>query len=164
MSVSPALFNSFGSGNGAIPISIIPTSAPTEGKTLDQLRTDGLLTIPVYTMPEFLYGGTSNNIPKSAGDPLPREMSDFTARDAQIFVYSLWARRGKLSKGEVSGSVYDATNHLLVRVPPKKITLVETPLRVAFSFSPAPMPPGIYRVDLNWDGKPAWRTFVRITD
>jgi len=163
MNVSPGLFNSFSSANAATPISMMPTSIATPGKTLEEMRTAGLLTVPITAMPEFLYGGTSNTLAKNSTD-LPHGVSDFTAHDQQIYVYSLWARKGKLSKGEVSGSVYDSSNHLVVNVPPKKIGLLVSPVRVAFSFSPASLPPGVYRIDLNWDGTPSWRTFVRITD
>jgi hypothetical protein len=164
MNVSSGVFNSFNTTNAAVPISVLADVSKVGPQTLADLRNEGMLTSPVNTMSEFLYGSTSSTLSKYATDPLPPTVSDFTPHDSQVYVYSLWVRRGKLSKGEISGSVYDATNHLLVRVPPKKITLRDSPTRVAFSFSPAPLPPGIYRVDLNWDGKPAWRTFVRIMD
>lgn len=163
MNVSPGLFHSFSSAAAATPVSMVPATVADAPKSLDELRATGVLSAPISAMPEFLYGGTSNSLAKGATD-LPHEVSDFTTHDAQVYVYSLWARKGKQSKGEVSGSVYDAMNRLLVNVASKKINLSVSPTRVAFSFSPAAMPSGIYRVDLNWDGKPAWRTFVRITD
>jgi hypothetical protein len=44
------------------------------------------------------------------------------------------------------------------------VTLAEVQERLAISFSPAALQPGVYRVDLNWDGHPAWRMFIRVTD
>jgi len=115
-------------------------------------------------MPEFQYGGATNDLPKGPSTTLPRDMSDFSTRDTQIYVYTLWTRKGKLSKGEVSAIVYDAANHVKIQVAPKKVGLGELPVRLAFGFSPAQLPPGVYRVDVLWDGQPAWRTFVRLTN
>jgi hypothetical protein len=114
-------------------------------------------------MPEFVYGGTITDLPKRASDPLPHDMSDFSTKDAQISVYSLWVRKGKLSKGELSASIYDPLNRLRIKAIPKKVTLGDVPIRIAFSFSPSSLQPGVYRVDVSWDGHPAWRTFIRIT-
>ena len=163
MSVSPSLWNSFSAENAATPVSEVPTNfgAP---KLLEALRMEGVLTTPVAPMPEFMYGGATTDIPKRASDTMTRDVSDFSARDSQVWIYSFWVRKGKNSKGEISASVYDPMNRLRFAVPPKKTSLPDTPVRVAFSFSPAPLEPGVYRVDLNWDGRPVWRTFIRIIE
>jgi hypothetical protein len=61
-------------------------------------------------------------------------------------------------------SIYDARNGVRATVPPKKITLRGESKRFSFAFSPSPLRPGIYRIDLLWDGRPAWRTFIRISE
>lgn len=38
------------------------------------------------------------------------------------------------------------------------------PGAVSFSVSPKTIQPGFYRVDVMWNGQPAWRAYVRITD
>jgi len=38
------------------------------------------------------------------------------------------------------------------------------PTRISFAFSPSPLQVGIYRIDLLWDGRPTWRTFIRISE
>lgn len=111
-----------------------------------------------------MYGGTSADLPKRTSDALPREVSDFSSHDSQVCVSTLWTRKAKRSKGEISASVYDVLNRLRVKVEPRKVTLAEVPVRVAFTFAPTSLQPGVYRIDVNWDGQPAWRTFVRITD
>jgi hypothetical protein len=163
MSLSPALWNTFNIQNAATPISEVrePSASP---KKFEALLRDGTLTVPVTPMPEFFYGGVTNALPKHASDGLPRDLSDFSTRDTQIWVFALFSRKGKLSKGEVSVNVYDPLNRLRVSGPSKKVSLPEQPERISFSFSPASLTPGFYRVDLNWDGRPVWRTFVRITD
>jgi hypothetical protein len=60
--------------------------------------------------------------------------------------------------------MYDSANRLHIDMPPKKISLVDVPQRYAFSFSPKTLQPGIYRIDLLWNGRPAWRTFIRIAE
>jgi hypothetical protein len=162
-SVSPALFNEFHAVNAATPISEIKLGGD-ENKTFDELAKAGVLTVPITPMPEFQYGGATNDIPKGPATTLPRDISDFSVHDPQIYIYSLWTRKGKLSKGEVSAKVYDALNRMKVQVAPRKVALGELPIRLAFSFSPAQFEPGIYRVDVLWEGQPAWRTFVKITN
>ena len=50
--------------------------------------------------------------------------------------------------------MYDPSNRLRVITPPKRVTLLEAGQRLAFGFPPSALQPGIYRVDLNWDGRP----------
>jgi hypothetical protein len=76
----------------------------------------------------------------------------------------LWVRKAKKSKGEISANVYDVLNRVRVKVEPKKVALGDIPVRVAFTFAPTALQPGVYRIDVNWDDRPVWRTFVRITD
>ena len=164
LSVSPALWNSVSAENAVTPVSEIPRDLMGSGKTLDALASEGILSAPITPMREFLYGGASNELPKRASDPMPRDMSDFSTRDPQVWIISLWARKGKLAKGELSAKVYDPLNRSRVVVAAKKVTLQDMPVRIGFSFSPTSLQPGIYRIDLNWDGRPVWRTFIRITE
>jgi len=162
--VSPGLWTLIGTINSATAISELPPNPGGPGKSLDQLADEGILTAAVLAMPEFVYGGTVASLPKRAADPMPPDSSEFSRRDASVNVYSLWQRKAKMSKGEISASVYDTGNRVCATVPPKKITLRNEPTRISFAFSPSPLLPGIYRIDLLWDGHPAWRTFVRISE
>lgn len=115
-------------------------------------------------MLEFIYGGTTANLPARASDPMPPDASEFSRRDRQVSLYSMWARKGKLSKGEITVIMYDSQNRVRMNIPAKKISLSEMPERFSVGFSPATLDPGVYRIDLDWNGRPAWRTFVRITE
>jgi len=80
-------------------------------------------------------------------------------------VYTFWQKKDKAAKGTIGAKVYDVQNHLAVTVPPKKATLVqEVPSRSAFSFSPAQLTPGVYRVDVLWLDQVVWRSFFRIVE
>ena len=164
-SISPALFNVFHAINAATPVSEIKLGGESDvAKTFDELSAAGVLTGPITPMPEFQYGGATREIPKGAVTTLPPDATDFSTRDPQIYIYTLWTRKGKINKGQVSAKVYDAMNHIKVDVEAKKLTLGEIPIRVAFSFPPTQLQAGVYRIDVLWDGQPAWRTFVRVSN
>jgi hypothetical protein len=157
---------SFGSvlENQATPIGEIPRAHPPQLTSLDKLRQDGILTSPASPMSEIVFATTTNSLPKRINDSLPRSVTQFSAREGQIAVYSLWVRRSKISKGEISGSVFDGLNRVRTTIAPKRVTLTETQQIFGFTFSPSGFQPGTYRVDLNWNGHPAWRTFIRVTE
>jgi hypothetical protein len=162
--VSPGLWTLIGTINSATAISELPPNPRGPGKSLDQLAREGILTAAVVAMPEFVYGGTVANLPKRAADPVPPDSSEFSRLEASVIVYSFWQRKAKISKGEISANIYDAGNRVCASVPPKKMTLRGEPTRISFAFSPSPLQAGIYRIDLLWDGRPTWRTFIRISE
>jgi hypothetical protein len=164
VNLSPSLYTSFNGANAATPILPVFDILAGDSKTLEALTKDGSLTVPIVAIPELGYGGTSAELQKHFTDPMPKEVTDFSTRDPQICVTTLWLRRAKRSKGQVSATIYDVMNHPRVKVEPKKVTMFESPVRVSFTFAPASLPPGLYRIDVNWDDQPVWRTFVRITD
>ena len=163
-SISPGLWALLAVENGATSITEIPLSIPSAGKTLAQLAADGSLTAPITPMPEFIYGGTTANLPARASDAMPPDASEFSKHDRQVSLYAMWARKGKLSKGEITVVMFDSQNRVRMNVATKKIGLSEIPQRFSIGFSPATLDPGVYRLDMNWDGRPAWRTFIRITE
>ena len=76
----------------------------------------------------------------------------------------MWAQTGKDAKGEITVRVYDPSNRAVLGTAPKKISLGSELSRYSVSFPAAPLATGIYRVDLDWNGQPAWRTFIRVTE
>ena len=89
-----------GSRNARNAFSILPLSIPSARKTLAQLAGEGVVTPPLTLMPEFICGGTTANLPARASDPMPPDASEFSQRDASI--YSMWAKKRKLSKCEIT--------------------------------------------------------------
>jgi hypothetical protein len=164
MGISPALWNNPNANNAAIPVTEVTVANGAEAFTFKTLLDSGALTAPVAAMPEFMYGGTTRNLPKSAMGPMPQDASEFARTEAQVYVYSMWSRKGKVGKGVLSAKVFDSGNRLVVEVAGKKISFGEIPVRTAFGFSPGALKGGTYRVDLLWDGRPVWRTFVVITE
>ena len=164
MSVNPALGITTKALTAATPTSGIPGEIPVKIWKLRDLVASGVLTPPLSDMDALIYVTTSREMSKSANDALPKETSEFSRRDKQVWVISEWQKKGKVSKGVVAARVYDAENHVRVTVEPKKTSLPYSPMRSGFSFSPGSLDPGVYRIDLTWDDQPVWRTFIRVTD
>jgi len=141
---------------------VLPTQLPETGQRLAELEAQGKLTAPVHAMEELVFGGTTLNLPKDSGKGLPASVSEFSRKDAQVWVYSLWQQKGKRSKGVISAKIYDAQNRLRGDIQPRKISLSGAPIRNSFGFAPGPLDPGVYRIDVCWDGQAVWRTFIRI--
>ena len=163
LSVSPTLYLMMVVNNAATPIDLVRVEGAVPA-TLKTLRESGILSTALAPMPSFLYGATSLAF-KGQRDSLPQGVSEFSKKDTEIWVYSMWQRKDRVSKGMVSAEVYDAANRVRVRVTPKKISIpAEAPLRYGFAFSPQNLVSGPYRVDVCFDGRPIWRTFLTITD
>jgi Trypsin-like peptidase domain len=150
--------------SAATPIAGVPQNFIGDTRTLEQLTKDDILTPLVVPIPEFQRGGTTADLPKRASDPISHESRDFSVRNAQISVFSVWQRAGKISKGLLSAKVYDVANRITHEVPPTKISILDNAQRFSFNLSPAQLQPGTHRIDLLFDGRPVWLTFIRITE
>jgi hypothetical protein len=151
-------------GNTASAVSLLPATLPAAGKSLADLQASSVLTAALTPMPELDYGGVTKQLPKSI-DQIGHDDREFSSHeDAPAIVYGYWKKRGKLSKGEVSGAIFDATNRQRGSLPAKKISLKDEGERVSYSFSLKGLPAGYYRIDLLWNGAPAWRTYIHVID
>jgi hypothetical protein len=165
MSVSPALWSRLNADSAAVPIGAVPKLSGAEPTNFQALLDKGILTPPLTPTPSLVYGGSARAISKNANDMTTKDTSEFSHRDQIIWIYTLWQKKDKTGKGIVSGKVYDSRNRLLVDVANRKISLDDrVPMRVAFDFAPANFPAGVYRVDVHWNSRPAWRTFFTIVD
>jgi len=165
MSVSPALWSRLNADSAATPISLVSVLNDGRSATLQSLLDSGVLTPPVTPNPSLIYGGSTRAVSKLANDLTTKDTSEFSHRDVVAWVYTLWQKKDKSGKGVVSAKVYDCRNKLLVDVIPKKVSLSSAvPTRVAFDFALQKFTAGIYRVDVLWNDKPAWRTFLTVMD
>ena len=104
--------------NAATPISDIPRQIPAQSSNLRDLITSGVLLPALSDMDGLLYVATAAEMPKSAGDPRPRSIDQFSRRDNQVWVISEW-RKAEDFKRVLSASVYDSQNQFGVTIPPK---------------------------------------------
>jgi S1-C subfamily serine protease len=153
-----------GAGAGT-PIDAVPQAMPSRGRTLAELAAAGVLTTPLTGMPEFVFGGSVAQLSKDLSEIGIGEQSEYSMRgDPQVAVYSNWIKRGKISRGDVTVVVYDADNKARLTTPPKRLNLRDQEQRLSISIAPKQLGVGYYRVDVCWDGKPAWRTYIRIVE
>jgi hypothetical protein len=165
MSVSPALWSRLTADVSVTPIGALSSHGDLPAATLQSLLDQGILTPPLNPSASLAYGGSARALSKTPNDMTTQDASEFSHRDQVAWIYTLWRKKDKTSKGLVSAKVYDSRNHLAVNVVPKKISLAEKlPMRVAFDFPLAKFAAGVYRVDVLWNGEPAWRTFITVTD
>jgi hypothetical protein len=164
MSVSPSLWSRV-VDVAATPIGWLPDSDQAAAVTLGDLLAQGVLTPPLTPTPSIIYGGSARSVSKTPNDTSTNDTSEFSRRDRVAWIYTLWQKKDKIGKGVSSAKVYDYRNRLVVDIPPKKISLPDSPpTRIAFDFKIETFPAGIYRVDVYWNDQPAWRTFFRVTD
>jgi S1-C subfamily serine protease len=127
---------------------------------LQDMLESGVLTPPLSKAPVFSFGAITDKI---SADYSYVSQTQFSRKSSEIIVYTIWEREGKVSKGVVSMSVYDAANRLRSKVEPESLSLPpQGKLPFLYKFSPANLEPGLYRIDLFWDGLPIWRASVAI--
>jgi S1-C subfamily serine protease len=149
----------------ATMLSELPTAAPSSGKSFAKLWAESLFTPTLVSMPEVTAGGTTKRLPNNPSEGAIEDAMEFSARDdGSVSVYTFWTRQGKLSKGEVAGGLFDAANRTIAIVPAKKISLGSSAQRYSFSVAIKSLPPGYYRIDVMWDRKPAWRSYIRVLE
>jgi len=159
---NPALRSNADSVNGITPLSSLPQPSADKSATFAELLASGVLTAPVSELDELIYAMPARDMTKSASDPLPRAITEFSVTDKTIWILSEWQRKGKESKGLVSTKVYDDQNRQRAEAPPKKLSLPYEPMRIGLPLVPAQLGPGMYRIDLLWNDQPVWRAFITI--
>ena len=165
MDLNPLLWSGLPARVSVTPISELPATPPAGATTLKALADDGTLTASIVPMQSLMSGGTTNAISKTSGDMRVNDVTDFSRKDPELYVYTLWLRKDKVSKGMVSAKIYDVHNRLLAQVQPKKTSLpTDVPMRLTMKLTPQTFEPGIYRVDILWDGHAVWRAFFRILE
>jgi hypothetical protein len=160
-------FSRFTANNAATPIHLLPQNADgAAGAVFERLFERGEFTAPVEFEPNLLVAGTSREPAGSLRTGVPREQSDFRQSDASVTVFAIWMEREK-RKGPlaVTASLHDLDNRSRAAAKPVKLKLSSREsVRTLFSFTPAALPAGQYRVDVELNGKPVWRTKIQISE
>jgi hypothetical protein len=130
----------------ATPISMITLQTKYPEATLKNMLESGILTPPLSKTPVFSFGAITDNV---AADYSYMSRTRFSRNSPTVIVYTIWMGDQKTDKGVVSMSIYDAGNRLRSQVKPQPLKLAPYKLmRCQYSFSPANLEPGLYRVDL----------------
>jgi hypothetical protein len=149
----------------AVPIAVVRVVSGGKPASLEVLLDSGVLTPPLVTMRSLVSAGVARSISKTPTGLSTKDASEFSHSDTVAWIYTLWQKKSKTGKGEVSARVYDPRNKLLVDLTPQNISLPEAaPALVDFRVALQKFTPGVYRVDVLWNDQPAWRTFFTVTD
>lgn len=164
VAANPWLWRLRSAGTSATTITSLPGSTTLRPRLLAELATTGVLTPPLEPMPELQQAGTTTAVPKDAANKLIQDQSEFSSREVkEVTVYSFWRKVGKVSRGELSATISTISNEVRGKIAPKRISLGDRETRAVFGWPIANLPGGDYRIDLLWDGKAVWRTYVRVT-
>jgi hypothetical protein len=154
-----------------IPVNFTASASTLEGieskikspsRTLKDLLDAGILTPPLSKNDVLAFGAITDNI---APDNSYEAKERFSRRDPAIFVYTTWAKQGKIDKGFVSLKIYDTNNSLRAKTGSQNLKLPDGKImKYQLGFSPANLEPASYRIDLLWNEVPIWRAFFTIMD
>jgi hypothetical protein len=152
-------------GTLAVPIDLV-NDTPDTATTIDGLLKAGQF-IPALVSSQSVLSGAMAREVNTKIDP-PRtieEKIEFSHSNPKGVVFITWLPTEK-RKGYPSLRIYDLDNHMVGEyLNKKKITV--TPNKLSYSvwdLSIAPLPNGIYRVDVLLDGDFVWRTYFRVVD
>jgi hypothetical protein len=153
--------------SAATPLSLIPTGAvdrvPIDGSTL---LSQNFFTPPISVYPGLAYAGVTPVLDKKklAAGSSP-DAASYRTSDLEMNVYGYFRAVAKAEKITLNTVIFDLSNKPRARAAPTLLhNRQDASSRIVFTFSPAKLGPGIYRVDLQADGATVWRTFVTVTD
>jgi S1-C subfamily serine protease len=155
----------FTRGTMAVPITFVSDST-TATTTIDGLLKAGQFMPALVSTQSVLSGVLARTVNKKSDPPQTiDEKIEFSRASPEGVLMITWLPKEK-RKGYPSLRIYDLDNKLLGESPNKKKITVDTN-RISYSMwelNFAPLPPGIYRIDVLLDGDFVWRTFFRIVE
>jgi len=151
-------------GSLSVPIGLVSMGNAKRVSLADLVRS-GQSTAPLTQDDDILSGVFCKQVDKKAfmGKAIG-ESVEFRSSDSDIFVYLSMEPKSK-RKVETSVELYDMDNRALLRSKPSKIQF-DTGKIIAFDWRLPikDLAPGLYRVDVLFDGNAAWRGFFRVNE
>jgi hypothetical protein len=140
-------------------IRVVPDAAP---QALADLRARGEVLPALVGDEHVLSGGFARQIDRNGPVQPVDQREDFSVREKKFSVFLTWNPQQRL-RGKTVLRIYDRDNTLVAESKEAKVSFPNR--RLSFSSWEIPMlsQPGTYRVDIFFEGKPAWRGFVTIT-
>lgn len=157
---------SFSATGLAVPIEAVKmNSSASSATTLAALAASGAFISPLTARDQVGFAQLALQVERRAGGPAwPREMrSRFSLGEQTMSVFVNWEAKTKY-KGTADVHFFDLDNKEIAHTPPLKVNI--RPGNIDSTYWTVPLKsfsPGIYRVDVNLGGQPAWRQFFRIT-
>jgi hypothetical protein len=158
--VNPTVWEHNGSPAAVTPITAVQ---PASATSFEELTKSGVFTPPLERFPSLMYA-TTTDVGTKRSDLPDRNVTEFPRTLPVFWVVSLWQRREKLKSAVVSAAIFDLKNQKRGESNPKKVSLGDAPYRLVDAIPLSTLASGSYRVELRIDGKPVWRTFIRILE
>jgi hypothetical protein len=150
---------------GNIPVMPIGSIGPRPGgrpQTFAELRARGDLLEPLVMEEHIVSGGFASETPRGTIPPPEIQRDEFSRADKEMVVFVTWGPRARL-RGQASFNLFDSSNRKVMSSKPSKIDVRAKDLATSLWRTPVPDETGMYRAELHLDGKPVWRSYVRIT-
>lgn len=151
----------------AVPHTLLPDfSALSTTTRLDEIVSRGEFLAPVVKTNSIQYATLSSVVNKGVANTLmPKDFRRvFSRRDNKAVMFVNWQLVSK-EKLNCALRLINADNKLISESKPREVSLAPGKyVTTTWDVPIGSMPPGIYRVDVMLDGKPAWRDFFRVTD
>jgi hypothetical protein len=155
----------FTMSGSVVPFGLVHVDASASQTPLQSLWSSGLFTAPVTATRDVSFGMITQGKPQKGKGPRSRESKvDFARQDGMAtIVIAFQGIEGW--KNTVQLQIFDADNHALSNGEPVKLSLRsgETQERV-WSFTLAPLHPGIFRADVLVGDAVAWREYFRVRE
>jgi len=155
----------FSSTAMAFPVSSLPAVSAEARATLQDLAARGVFTPPLVSPLNVFTGTIARGIEKRNNIPMPLgEKSEFRRNEGEAWAFLTFDPQEKRD-GMGIFRIYDIDNALVLHGPPQKLALRPRVYSVmTWNFPLARLAVGTYRIDLDIDENPAWRTYFRVVE
>lgn len=140
----------------ALPAGPLPAPVP-----LDTVRAAGHLLTALEGDVHVMSGGFAGAIGRGPTVRPQDQRDEFSVSDKEMVVFVTWSPRSQI-KGQTAFHIFDASNRPVMSSKPTKVNFRKNDLVMSSMKIPVPQQPGVYRAEVHLDGKPAWRSYVRI--
>jgi S1-C subfamily serine protease len=149
----------------AFPLSSVPSVTPDSRIALQELSARGIVPPPVVGPLNVFTGTIARGVEKRNNVPFPMdEKTEFRSSEGDAVAFLTFDPQEK-RQGMGVFRIYDIDNRLAVEGKPVKITLRPRQYSVTmWTFPLARLRPGTYRIDLDLDADPIWRSYFRVVE
>jgi len=144
-----------------IPITAVTVRPGARASSFADLRVRGELLATLHGEGHVVAGGFATKLARSPIVQAEDQRLEFSAADKEVLIFVTWSPRERL-KGQTAFHVYDAANRLVASSKPAKVDFRKSDLVMSSWRIPVPQLPGTYRAEIHFNGRPAWRDYVRI--
>lgn len=155
-------------GGAGLAVPIVRVSTPPAGvpaTPLETLHRNGDF-LPPITASGLVYRGTMGKpVTRPGAAPvLNDERFEFSRREGKIGALVEWGA-AKRKRGEVAVRFFDSDNKMLGESKPTPVDLKELlAVNTSLEHDVSGWEPGLYRIDVLFDGQTAWRAYFRIVE